>query len=299
MEIKKVGVVGCGLMGSGIAQVVAQKGYPVTVVEISQEILKTGLGRIDKFLAGGVKRGKITEEEKKSTLGRIRGSSSLEDISGSDLVIEAVVENLGLKREVFQSLGKFCGEETILASNTSSLSITEMMTAVSRPERFVGMHFFNPVPLMRLVEVVRTMVTDPGIYRTAVEFTQSLGKTPLQAIDRTGFIVNRVLVPYLLDSIRALEEGVGSLEDIDRGMTLGCGYPMGPFALLDLVGIDTTYFIANIMFDEFREGRFAPPPLMKRMVLAGFHGRKTGKGFYDYSGERPVPNTQILSEGGA
>lgn len=299
MEIKKVGVVGCGLMGSGIAQVCAQHGYETTVMEVNQELLDRGLGRIEKFLSEGVKRGKVKEEEKAQALKRIRGSVRFEDLSGADIVIEAVVEDLDIKKKVFRSLSETCREDAVLASNTSSLSVTEMMTAVLRPDRFVGIHFFNPVPLMRLVEVVRTVKTDPSVYSVALKFTESLGKVSLKAHDSTGFIVNRLLVPFLLDAIRAFEEGVGSIEDIDRGMKMGCGHPMGPFTLLDFVGIETTYFIANIMFEDFRETRFAPPPLMKRMVLAGFHGRKSGTGFYDYSNERPVANDRILKGGGS
>lgn len=297
MEIKKVGVVGCGLMGSGIAQVSAQHGYETTVVEVNQDLLDRGLGRIEKFLSDGVKRGKVKEEEKAQALKRIRGSIRFEDLSGADIVIEAVVEDLDIKKKVFRSLSETCREDAVLASNTSSLCVTEMMTAVLRPERFVGIHFFNPVPLMRLVEVVRTVKTDRSVYSAALKFTESIGKVSLKAHDSTGFIVNRLLVPYLLDAIRAFEEGVGSIEDIDRGMKMGCAHPMGPFTLLDFVGIDTTYFIANIMFEDFRETRFAPPPLMKRMVLAGFHGRKSGNGFYDYSKERPVANDRILKGG--
>jgi 3-hydroxybutyryl-CoA dehydrogenase len=295
MELRKVGVVGCGLMGAGITQVSAQSGYDTTVVEVSRDFLEKGLGRIDRFLTEGVRRGKVREEDKAATLKRIRGSVELKDLASCDIVIEAVVENIDLKKEVFRKLSEIVRAEVILASNTSSLSITEMMTAVATQERFIGIHFFNPVPLMRLVEVVRTVKTEPEVYRDALKFTESLGKVSLKAHDSTGFIVNRLLVPFMLDAIRALESGVGSIEDVDQGMKLGCGHPMGPFTLLDFVGIETTYYIANIMFEDFRETRFAPPPLMKRMVLAGFHGRKTGIGFYDYSGARPVPNTRILT----
>jgi len=290
MQIKKVGVLGCGLMGSGIAQVAAQSGYPTTVVEVSREVLETGLRRIDQFLATGVAKGKVKPEEKQATQARLTGSTKLEDLRDCDIVMEAVVEDLRIKRETFARLDGILRPDAILASNTSSLSITEMATATRRPGRFVGLHFFNPVPLMKLVEVIRTILTEEGIEEAVSAFARSLGKTPVRTSDRTGFIVNRLLVPYILDAIRALEEGVGSITDIDQGLKLGCGYPMGPFTLLDLVGIDTTYYIANIMFDEFRERRFAPPPLMKRMVLAGFYGRKTGKGFYDYSVEPPRPN---------
>jgi len=290
MEIKKVGVLGCGLMGSGIAQVAAQSGYSTTVLEVSREILDAGLRRIDQFLAAGVAKGKVRPEEKQAALSRLSGTTEYENLKDCDLVIEAVIENLGAKKEAFGRLERSLKKEAILASNTSSLSITEMAVATKRPQRFVGLHFFNPVPLMKLVEVIRTIQTEPGIEEAVLGFAKSLGKVPVRTLDRTGFIVNRLLVPYILDAIRALEEGVGSITDIDQGMKLGCGHPMGPLTLLDLVGIDTTYYIADIMFDEFREGRFAPPPLMKRMVLAGFHGRKTGKGFYDYTSEPPRPN---------
>lgn len=290
MEIKKVGVLGCGLMGSGIAQVAAQSGYSTTVLEVSRELLDAGLRRIDQFLAAGVAKGKVRPEEKQAALSRLSGTTEYENLKDCDLVIEAVIENLGAKKEAFGRLERSLKKEAILASNTSSLSITEMAVATKRPQRFVGLHFFNPVPLMKLVEVIRTIQTEPGIEEAVLGFAKSLGKVPVRTLDRTGFIVNRLLVPYILDAIRALEEGVGSITDIDQGMKLGCGHPMGPLTLLDLVGIDTTYYIADIMFDEFREGRFAPPPLMKRMVLAGFHGRKTGKGFYDYTSEPPRPN---------
>lgn len=290
MEIKKVGVLGCGLMGSGIAQVVAQSGYSTTVLEVSRELLDAGLKRIDQFLAAGVAKGKVRPEERQATLSRLSGTTDYDSLKDCDLVIEAVIENLEAKREAFGRLERSLKQEAILASNTSSLSITEMAVATKRPQRFVGLHFFNPVPLMKLVEVIRTIRTEPAVEETVTGFAKSLGKVPVRTLDRTGFIVNRLLVPYILDAIRALEEGVGSITDIDQGMKLGCGHPMGPLTLLDLVGIDTTYYIADIMFDEFRDRRFAPPPLMKRMVLAGFHGRKTGRGFYDYATEPPRPN---------
>jgi 3-hydroxybutyryl-CoA dehydrogenase len=276
-------------MGSGIAQVCAEAGYKVVVREVNDDLLKKGLGRIESFLAKGVERGKVTPERKAEVLGRLQGTTSLEKLSGADIVVEAVVENLDAKREVYQILDGVCPPGTIFASNTSSLSITEMAAVTKRPDRFVGLHFFNPVPLMKLVEVVRSPLTSVEAFERAVAFAGSLGKTPVRATDRTGFIVNRLLVPYLLDAIRALEEGVGSVVDIDDGMRLGCSHPMGPLTLLDFVGLDTTYYIANIMFDEFREKRFAPPPLLKRMVQAGLHGRKTGKGFYDYAQDPPKP----------
>jgi 3-hydroxybutyryl-CoA dehydrogenase len=289
MQIKKVGVAGCGLMGAGIAQVCAEAGYDVLVREVSDDLLRKGLGKIDSFLAKGVEKGKVTAERRQEVMGRLRGTTRVEDLQDRDIVIEAVVENLAAKHELFRTLDPLCGPDTIFSSNTSSLSITEMAAVTRRQQRFVGLHFFNPVPLMKLVEVVRSPLTAPDVFETAFEFAKSLGKQPVRATDKGGFIVNRLLVPYLLDAIRALEEGVGSTEDIDKGMVLGCGHPMGPLTLLDFVGLDTTYFIANIMFDEFRERRFAPPPLLKRMVQAGLFGRKSGKGFYDYGQEPPRP----------
>jgi 3-hydroxybutyryl-CoA dehydrogenase len=292
MAIARVGVVGCGLMGSGIAQTAAQAGFAVTVREINEDLLQRGLDSIRRNLQRQVEKGALSQEQLEQVWGRLRGTTRLEDLAGSDLVIEAITEQLAAKKELFAALHRICPPETIFASNTSSLSITEMAVASGRPERFVGLHFFNPVPVMKLVEVVRTLLTDGAVYEEAVAFAQRLGKTPVRTGDRTGFIVNRLLVPYLLDAIRALEEGVASVEDIDHSMRLGCGYPMGPFTLLDFVGLDTTYYIAQVMFEEFREKRFAPPPLLKRMVLAGWHGRKTGRGFYDYSdpkNPRPSP----------
>ena len=292
MEIKKVGVLGCGLMGSGIAQVAAASGRDVVVKEVSQELLDRGLAGIDRSLAKFVEKGKLAAEEREATMGRLKGTLDNADLADCDLIVEVIVENLEVKRETFARLDAICKPETIFASNTSSLSITEMMTATSpeRQRRFIGMHFFNPVPLMKLVEVVRTILTDEEVFESAVAFSESLGKVPVRTSDRTGFIVNRLLVPYLLDAIRAYEEGVGSIVDIDNAMKLGCGYPMGPMTLLDFVGLDTTYYIANIMFDEFREKRFAAPPLLKRMVLAGLYGRKSGRGFYDYADpQNPKP----------
>ncbi len=285
MEIKKVGVLGCGLMGSGIAQVAASAGCDVVVKEVSQALLDKGFGGIDKSLAKFVEKGKLAADEKDAIMGRLKGTLDDADLADCDLIVEVIVENLEVKRETFARLDAICKPETIFASNTSSLSITEMMTATSpeRQRRFIGMHFFNPVPLMKLVEVIRTILTDAEVFEAAVAFGTRVGKVTVQTTDRTGFIVNRLLVPYLLDAIRALEEGVGSTVDIDNAMKLGCGHPMGPLTLLDFVGLDTTYYIANIMFDEFREKRFASPPLLKRMVLAGLYGRKSGRGFYDYS----------------
>src|ERR671927_1802544 len=293
MEINKVGVLGCGLMGSGIAQTAAAAGCDVIVREVTDELCERGFTRIEKSLAKFAEKGTITAEQQSEIRGRIRGTTALEDLKDCDIVIEAIVENLEAKRDTYNQLDALCKPETIFASNTSSLSITEMMTAASpeRQRRFVGLHFFNPVPIMKLVEVVRTILTDEDVYERAVEFGKQLGKVPVRAGDKTGFIVNRLLVPYMLDSIRALEEGVGSIVDIDNAMKLGCGYPMGPFTLGDFVGLDTTYYIAEIMFNEFREKRFAPPPLLKRMVLAGLYGRKSGRGFYDYTKDpkNPVP----------
>jgi 3-hydroxybutyryl-CoA dehydrogenase len=281
--IERVGVVGCGLMGSGIAQVAAQAGCQVTVREVSQQLLDKGLQGIDKNLARLVEKGTLTAGDRDQVRGRLRGTTDLEDLKDSDVIIEAIIEQLPAKREIWGALDKICPKPTIFASNTSSLSITEMATFTQRPDRFVGMHFFNPVPVMKLVEVIRTIATDPKVFDEMVAFGQRLGKTVVRTSDRTGFIVNRLLVPYLLDAVRALEEGVGSVEDIDNSMKIGCGYPMGPFTLLDFVGLDTTYYISIIMFDEFKERRFASPPLLKRMVLAGWNGRKAGRGFYDYS----------------
>jgi 3-hydroxybutyryl-CoA dehydrogenase len=283
MTIQKVGVVGCGLMGAGIAQVAAAAGFQTVVREVSGEIVEKGLKNIDKSLARLVEKGALDESKKGEIRGRLKGTTALEDLKDCDVVIEAIIEQLPAKRELFSVLDGLCPAATIFASNTSSLTITEIATATKRPERFVGLHFFNPVPVMKLVEVVRTIATNPAVYEEMVAFGAKLGKTPVRAHDSTGFIVNRLLVPYLLDAIRALEEGVGSIEDIDNSMKLGCGHPMGPLTLLDFVGLDTTYYIANIMFDEFRERRFASPPLLKRMVLAGWNGRKSGRGFYDYA----------------
>ena len=283
MSIQKVGVVGCGLMGSGIAQVAAAAGFNTVVREVSPEVVDKGLKSIDKNLARLVEKGTIQEAAKNEIRGRLKGTTVLEDLKDCDLVIEAIIEQLPVKRELFTALDALCPPSTIFASNTSSLTITEIAAATKRPQRFVGLHFFNPVPVMKLVEVVRTIATDAAVYDEMVAFGEKLGKVPVRAHDSTGFIVNRLLVPYLLDAIRALEEGVGSIEDIDNSMKLGCGHPMGPLTLLDFVGLDTTYYIANIMFDEFRERRFAAPPLLKRMVLAGWNGKKSGRGFYDYT----------------
>jgi 3-hydroxybutyryl-CoA dehydrogenase len=279
-------------MGSGIAQVAATAGFETVVKEVSEDLIARGFGGIEKSLAKFAEKGTITADQQKEIRGRLSGTTSFNDLADCDVIIEAIIENLDEKRSTYRQLDELCKPETIFASNTSSLSITEMMTATSpeRQRRFIGMHFFNPVPLMKLVEVVKTILTDEDVYEQAVEFGKKLGKVPVRAGDKTGFIVNRLLVPYMLDSIRALEEGVGSIVDIDNAMKLGCGYPMGPFTLGDFVGLDTTYYIAEIMFNEFREKRFAPPPLLKRMVLAGLYGRKSGRGFYDYKDPKnPTP----------
>jgi 3-hydroxybutyryl-CoA dehydrogenase len=290
MAIQKVGVVGCGLMGAGIAQVSAAAGFPTLVREVTPELLDKGIKGIERNLSRLVEKGTISEAAKAEIRSRLKGTTVIEDLKDCDLIIEAIIEQLPAKRDLFGALDKLCPESTIFASNTSSLTIMEIATATKRPQRFAGLHFFNPVPVMKLVEVVRTIATDSEVYEELVAFGTKLGKTAVRANDSTGFIVNRLLVPYLLDAIRALEEGVGSIEDIDNSMKLGCGHPMGPLTLLDFVGLDTTYYISQIMFDEFKERRFAAPPLLKRMVLAGWNGRKAGRGFYDYSDpQKPVP----------
>ncbi len=283
MQIRSVGVVGCGLMGSGIAQVVAQAGYDVVVSDLERRCLDGGMNRIEKSLAGAVERGKISEEDKRAALGRIKGTLTVEDMSDCDLLIEAVTENQEVKREVFRTLERICSPRAIFASNTSAISITEMGGFTSRPGNFLGLHFFNPVPVMKLVEIVRGVKTSEETVETCREWTKSLGKHPIDVMDTPGFLVNLLLIPYLLDAVRALERGIASKEDIDEGMKLGCGYPMGPLALLDFIGLDTTYHIANTMFDEFKDVRYSAPITLKRMVLAGHLGRKTGRGFYDYT----------------
>ena len=287
MEIKKVGVLGCGLMGSGIAQVAATAGCDVVVLEQEQKFLDKGFAGIEKSLSRMVERGPdkggLTAEQKTEAQSRLKGTTNMQDLADCDIVIEAIIENVEQKRKTYAELDAIVKKDAIFATNTSSISVTELMTATKRPERFIGLHFFNPVPMMKLVEVVKTIATAPDVYDSAVEFGKKLGKVPVRTSDKTGFIVNRLLVPYLLDAIRAYEEGVGSITDIDEAMKLGCGYPMGPFTLLDFVGLDTTYYITQVMYDEFKERRFASPPLLKRLVLAGWYGRKSGKGFYDYA----------------
>jgi 3-hydroxybutyryl-CoA dehydrogenase len=285
MTIKQVGVLGCGLMGSGIAQVAAQAGFRTTVVEANDELLQRGLGNLRKTLEGLVAKGKLDAGGKDDTLGRLSGTTRLEDLKDCDIVVEAITENQQLKNETFARLDRVCPPHAILASNTSSCNVTAMAAATRRAGQVLGLHFFNPVPLMKLVEVVRTILTEDAAVKAATEWIRAVGKVPVQTKDSTAFIVNRLLVPYLLDAVRLYESGLGSLEDIDQAMKLGCGYPMGPFTLLDLVGLDTAMYVAEVMFEEFREPRYAPPPLLKRMVMAGHLGRKSGRGFYTYAGE--------------
>jgi 3-hydroxybutyryl-CoA dehydrogenase len=282
MKIRKVGVLGCGLMGSGVAEVAARAGYETVVREVSEEVVDKGLQKIQGSLGKAVEKGKLDAAERDAVVARLSGAVDLAALADCDVVIEAIVENLDEKRKTFTVLDEVVKADAIFASNTSSLTITQMAMFTRRPEKFVGLHFFNPVPVMKLVEVVRTILTSEETFDTAFELARSFGKEPIACRDNSGFVVNRLLVPYLLDAIRALEEGVGSVEDIDKGMQLGCGYPMGPFTLLDFVGLDTTYYIANIMFEEYREKRFAPPPLLKQMVQAGRLGRKSGRGFYEH-----------------
>jgi 3-hydroxybutyryl-CoA dehydrogenase len=283
MAIQTVGVLGCGLMGAGIAQISAAAGLRTIVLEVNDEVLRKGLARIDKFLSDGVARGKVAAADRETTLANLSGTTRYADLAPCDLVIEAIVENVDIKKQAYAQVEAHVSPACLIASNTSSLCITELAAATRRPDKVGGLHFFNPVPLMKLVEVIRALTTSQETYDALFAFAATVGKEPITAPDRGGFIVNRLLVPYLLDAIRCLEDGVGTVDDIDKGMKLGCGYPMGPFQLLDFVGLDTTYFIANIMFEEFRETRFAPPPLLKRMVLAGHLGRKSGRGFYAYA----------------
>jgi 3-hydroxybutyryl-CoA dehydrogenase len=286
-KIKKVGVLGGGLMGSGIAQVTAAAGFPTTVREVSEALAAKSRQAIEKTLAKGIERGKVTEAERDATLKNLRFVTDLKELADSDLLIEAVVEDLEVKNSLWSQLDKIAQPDAIFASNTSSLTIIAMATASGRPDRMLGMHFFNPVPLMKLVEVVRTITTSEETEQRAMDFVRALGKEPIRAKDNSGFVVNLLLIPYMIDAIKALESNVASVEDIDKGMELGAGHPMGPFTLLDFVGLDTVYKIAEIMFTEYRESRYAPPPLLKRMVLAGMLGRKSGKGFYDYSSTPP------------
>ena len=294
MQIRKVGVLGCGLMGSGIAQVSATAGFDVAVLEVEQRFLDKGFAGIEKSLAKLAEKGAL-KDTPQAVRARLKGTTRREDLGDCDLIIEAVIENAEEKRKMYATLDSVVKKDAIFASNTSSIPITELMTATKRPERFVGLHFFNPVPLMKLVEVIRTIATADEVYETAYDFGKRVGKVPVRTSDKCGFIVNRLLVPYLLDAVRAYEEGVGSIEDIDQAMKLGCGNPMGPLTLLDFVGLDTTYYITHVMFEEFKERRFASPPLLKRMVLAGWYGRKSGKGFYDYKvPQKPVAQDAAL-----
>ena len=295
MKIQKIGVLGCGLMGSGIAQVAAAAGFDVTVLEVEQKFLDKGFDTIRKSLGKFAERppekGGITAQQKDQILARLQGTTRPADLADCDIIIEAIIENVDQKKAMYAGLDGIAKRDAIFSSNTSSISITELAASTQRPDRFVGLHFFNPVPIMKLVEVVRTIATSNETFEAAFAFGKKLGKVPVRTSDKSGFIVNRLLVPYLLDAIRAYEEGVGSIEDIDVSMKLGCGYPMGPFTLLDFVGLDTTYYITQVMFEEFKESRFASPPLLKRLVMAGWYGRKTGKGFYDYSDpNNPKPN---------
>jgi 3-hydroxybutyryl-CoA dehydrogenase len=289
-DIKRVGVLGSGLMGSGIAQVAAAAGYETIVRDVTDDVLRRARGGIEKSLAKFVEKGKLSAADREATLERLTLTTNTAELARSDIVIEAVTEDLEIKNSLWRELDGLCGAQTIFASNTSSLTIAAMAAATKRPDRFVGLHFFNPVPLMSLVEVVRTVTTSGETFRRAFAFATSLGKEAVAAKDTSGFIVNLLLVPYLLDAIRAVEHRVASVPDIDKAMHLGCGYPMGPLTLLDLVGLDTTLRIAEIMFGEYRESRYAAPPLLRRMVLAGMHGRKAGKGFYDYSVDPPKVN---------
>lgn len=289
MNVEKVGVVGCGLMGSGIAEVAAKSGFDVVVREVSTDFLEAGQGRIRKSLDRAVDKGKLDAADRDAAWDRMGFTTDLADLADRDLVIEAIVEDMGAKNELFSALNDLCGPETIFASNTSSLPITDMAAATGRPDRVVGLHFFNPVPVMKLVEVVRTIATSDDAFDAVYAFAAALGKEPITAKDNSGFVVNLLLVPYMLDAIRQLERGVASIVDMDKAMTLGLGHPMGPFVLCDFVGIDTLYRISEIMFEEYREERYAPPPLLKRIVAMGRFGRKTGQGFYDWSGEQPTP----------
>ncbi|MEO8575569.1 MAG: 3-hydroxybutyryl-CoA dehydrogenase [Gemmatimonadales bacterium] len=290
-EIRRVGVLGGGLMGSGIAQACAMAGFNTTVREITDELTEKSRSGIAKVLAKGIEKGKVTPDQREATLGKLSFTTDISSLAQCDIIIEAVVEDLELKNAMWKELNGVCPPDTIFASNTSSLTIAAMAAACGRPDKMLGLHFFNPVPLMKLVEVVRTITTSDETVDTAFEFVKKLGKEPIRAKDNSGFVVNLLLIPYMIDAINALEANVASVEDIDKAMQLGAGYPMGPFTLLDFVGLDTTYKIAEIMFDEYREKRYAPPPLLKRMVIAGMYGRKSGKGFYDYSEDPPRVST--------
>ena len=283
MEIKKVGVLGCGLMGAGIAQISAQSNYPVVVSEINEELLNKGLKIIDKTLAKSVEKGKLAEQDKAAIQSRLKGTTNVEDFADCDLIVEAVVENMDLKKKIFADLDRICPSHAVLATNTSCLSVTEIAMATKRPDQVIGMHFFNPVPVMKLLEVVTTIISSEETLKTVKAFGESLGKTVIVAKDTPAFIVNRVLTPLMLEAIRVLEAGLATREDIDNGMVLGCNHPMGPLTLADFVGLDTMYYITEAMYAESKDPKFAAPLLLKRMVTAGQLGRKTGKGFYDYT----------------
>ncbi len=289
MNLKNVGVIGCGAMGGGIALVSADAGYNVIVLEIEEKFLTSGMDKIEKFLNKSVEKEKMTSQQKDEVLSRIKGTLDIHDLAQCELIVEAALEDVTLKRELFQKLDGICGSDTILATNTSSLTVIEIAEATKRQDRVVGLHFFNPVPLMPLVEVVKTIKTSKESFDTAWEFVEKIKKIPIAAKDNAGFIVNLLLVPYMLDAVRVLGEGVASVEDIDKGMQYGCGHPMGPLALLDLIGIDVINNVANIMYNEYKEKKYAPPPLLKQMVIGGYFGKKTGRGFYDYSGDSPRP----------
>jgi 3-hydroxybutyryl-CoA dehydrogenase len=283
MEIKNVGICGCGLMGSGIAEINSKAGLEVTICEVNDDFLKKGMGRIEKSLSRAVSKGKLDEAGKKAVLDNIKGTTSLNDLADCDIIIEAVIENLDEKIKLYKQLDSIVKKEAIFASNTSSLSITEIGASTNRPDMFCGLHFFNPVPVMKLVEVIRTVATSDSTLKTAKAFAGKLGKVVVSCSDSPGFVVNRLLVPYLLDAIRAYEAGLATMKDIDTGMKLGCGHPMGPLELTDFIGLDTVYYIAEILFEEFKDHHYAAPPLLKAMVKAGYLGRKTGRGFYDYT----------------
>lgn len=287
--MKNIGVIGCGTMGGGIAQVASEAGFDVTVLEIEEKFLTSGMKKIDKFLSKSVEKEKITAQQKEDILKRIKGTLDINDLAQCDLIVEAAIEDLKLKRDMFQKLDEICNKDTIFTTNTSSLTVIEIAEATKRQDKVVGLHFFNPVPLMPLVEVVRTIKTSDESFKTAWAFIDKIKKIPIAAKDNTGFIVNLLLIPFLLDAIRVLQEGIASVEDIDKGMKFGCGHPMGPLALLDLIGLDVIYKVASIMYNEYKEKKYAPPPLLKQMVLGGYFGVKTGRGFYEYGGEEPKP----------
>ena len=287
--MKNIGVIGCGTMGGGIAQVASEAGFDVTVLEIEEKFLTSGMKKIDKFLSKSVEKDKITAQQKEEIIKRIKGTLNINDLAQCDLIVEAAIEDLQMKRELFQKLDEICKEDTVLTTNTSSLTVIEIAEATKRQDKVVGLHFFNPVPLMPLVEVVRTIKTTEESFQTAWAFIEKIKKIPIAAKDNTGFIVNLLLIPFLLDAIRVLQEGIASVEDIDKGMKFGCGHPMGPLALLDLIGLDVIFKVASIMYNEYKEKKYAPPPLLKQMVLGGYFGVKTGKGFYEYGGDEPKP----------